>query len=56
MPIILAARQIIVKLIYVVLHLGLSIGIVFKNISSLNTPAYDMMQGTRRPFASPLSP
>jgi hypothetical protein len=25
-----------------------SIGIVFKNISSLDTPAYDMMQGTRR--------
>jgi hypothetical protein len=25
-----------------------SIGIVFKNVSSLDTPAYDMMQGTRR--------
>jgi len=25
-----------------------SIGIVFKNVSSLNTPAYDMIQGTRR--------
>ena len=25
-----------------------SIGIVFKNVSSLDTPAYDMIQGTRR--------
>ncbi|MGB6013035.1 MAG: hypothetical protein WBI57_17380 [Desulfobacterales bacterium] len=25
-----------------------SIGIVFKNVSSLDTPAYNMMQGTRR--------
>ena len=25
-----------------------SIGIVFKNVLSLDTPAYDMMQGTRR--------
>jgi hypothetical protein len=25
-----------------------SIGIVFKNVSSLDIPAYDMMQGTRR--------
>jgi hypothetical protein len=25
-----------------------SIGIVFKNVSSLDTPAYDMMQGTLR--------
>ncbi len=24
-----------------------SIGIVFKNVSSLDTPAYEMMQGTR---------
>jgi hypothetical protein len=31
-----------------------SIGIVFKNVSSLNTPAYDMMQGTRRLSAMPL--
>ena len=28
-----------------------SIGIVFKNVSSLDTPAYDMMQGTRRIYS-----
>jgi len=26
---------------------SVSVGIVFKNVSSLDTPAYDMMQGTR---------
>jgi len=29
----------------------ISIGIVFKNVSSLDTPAYDMMQGTRRIYS-----
>jgi hypothetical protein len=28
-----------------------SIGIVFKNVSSLDTSAYDMMQGTRRIYS-----
>ena len=28
-----------------------SIRIVFKNVSSLDTPAYDMMQGTRRIYS-----
>jgi len=28
-----------------------SIGIVFKNVSSLDTPAYDMMQSTRRIYS-----
>ncbi len=28
-----------------------SIGIVFKNVSPLDTPTYDMMQGTRRIYS-----
>jgi len=28
-----------------------SVCIVFKNVSSLDTPAYDMMQGTRRIYS-----
>jgi len=30
---------------------AVSIGIVFKNVSSLHTPAYDMMQETRRIYS-----
>jgi len=30
---------------------GLSINIILKNISTLNSPAYDMMQGSRGIYA-----